>query len=49
MVLVAIVAIHIFLGWAFASGLARKAIQMVAPPIQTDIAAASGTVTRSRP
>jgi protein TonB len=36
-VLLAIIVLHIFLAWAFASGLARKAIQMVAPPIQTDI------------
>jgi protein TonB len=36
-VLLVIVLIHVVLGWAFASGLARKAIQMVAPPIQTDI------------
>jgi len=36
-VLVGIIVLHIFLAWVFASGLARKAIQMVAPPIQTDI------------
>jgi protein TonB len=36
-VLLAIIGIHIFLGWAFASGLARKAIEVIAPPIQTDI------------
>jgi protein TonB len=36
-VLVAIVVLHVFLAWAFATGLARKAIEMVAPPIQTDI------------
>jgi periplasmic protein TonB len=36
-VLLAIIVLHIFLAWAFATGLARKAIQLVAPPIQTDI------------
>jgi protein TonB len=36
-VLFAIILIHVLLGWVFATGLARKAIQMVAPPIQTDI------------
>ena len=36
-VLIVIVLIHVVLGWAFATGLARKSIEMVAPPIQTDI------------
>jgi protein TonB len=36
-VLVGIVVFHILLGWVFASGLARQAIQVIAPPIQTDI------------
>jgi protein TonB len=36
-VLAAIVALHVFILWALASGLARKAIQVLAPPIQTDI------------
>jgi periplasmic protein TonB len=33
----AIVALHVFILWAFATGLARKAIEVLAPPIQTDI------------
>ena len=37
MVLFAIVALHVFIGWALATGLARKAIEVLAPPIQTDI------------
>lgn len=37
MVLFAIIALHIFILWALASGLARKAIEVLAPPIQTDI------------
>jgi protein TonB len=37
LVLLAIIALHLVLGWAFASGLARKVIQVIAPPIQTDI------------
>jgi periplasmic protein TonB len=36
-VLFAIVALHIFLAWVLATGLASRAIQMVAPPIQTQI------------
>jgi protein TonB len=32
-----IVALHVFILWAFATGLARKAIEVLAPPIQTDI------------
>jgi protein TonB len=36
-VLVAIVALHLFILWALATGLARKAIEVLAPPIQTDI------------
>ena len=36
-VLLAIIVLHLFLAWAFATGLAHKAIQMIAPPIQTDI------------
>jgi protein TonB len=36
-VLVGIVVFHVLLGWVFASGLARQAIQVIAPPIQTDI------------
>ncbi len=36
-VFVAIVALHVFILWAFASGLARRAIETIAPPLQTDI------------
>jgi periplasmic protein TonB len=36
-VLVAIVALHVFIGWALATGLARRAIEVIAPPIQTTI------------
>jgi periplasmic protein TonB len=36
-VLIAIVALHVFIGWALATGLARRAIEVIAPPIQTQI------------
>src|SRR6516164_1696888 len=36
-VLALIVGLHVFILWAFATGLARKAIEVLAPPIQTDI------------
>ena len=36
-VLGAIIALHVLILWALATGLARKAIELVAPPIQTDI------------
>jgi periplasmic protein TonB len=36
-VLVAIIALHVFIGWALATGLARRAIEVLAPPIQTQI------------
>lgn len=32
-----IVAFHIALVWALATGLARKVVEVLAPPIQTDI------------
>jgi periplasmic protein TonB len=32
-----IIALHLFVIWALATGLARRAIELVAPPIQTDI------------
>jgi periplasmic protein TonB len=32
-----IVALHLFILWALATGLARRAIEVIAPPIQTDI------------
>ena len=37
LVFATIVALHLFILWAFATGLARKAIEVLAPPIQTDI------------
>jgi periplasmic protein TonB len=37
LVLFAIIALHVFIFWALATGLARKAIEVLAPPIQTDI------------
>jgi len=36
-VLFAIIALHIFIFWALATGLARRAIELVAPPLQTEI------------
>ena len=36
-VFVAIIAVHVLLLWALASGLARRLIETVAPPLQTDI------------
>lgn len=36
-VLALIIALHLFILWALATGLARKAIEVLAPPIQTDI------------
>jgi periplasmic protein TonB len=36
-VLAAIIALHVFIFWALATGLARRAIEVIAPPIQTDI------------
>ena len=36
-VFLAIVALHVFIAWALATGLARRAIELVAPPIQTEI------------
>jgi len=37
MVLFTIVALHAFIAWALATGLARRAIETLAPPIQADI------------
>lgn len=37
MVLFAIIALHVFIFWALATGLARRAIEVLAPPIQTEI------------
>jgi protein TonB len=36
-VLVAIIALHVFILWSLATGLARRAIEVLAPPIQTTI------------
>lgn len=36
-VLVGIIGLHVFVIWALASGLARRAIELVAPPITADI------------
>jgi protein TonB len=36
-VLVVIIGLHLFIAWALATGLARRAIEVLAPPIQTDI------------
>ncbi len=36
-VLFAIIAIHVFIAWVLATGLATRAIQLVAPPIQTSV------------
>ena len=36
-VFVAIIGVHVLLIWALASGLARRLIETVAPPLQTDI------------
>jgi periplasmic protein TonB len=36
-VLLVIVGLHVFIGWALATGLARRAIEVIAPPIQTQI------------
>jgi protein TonB len=36
-VLFVIVALHVFIAWALASGLARRTFELVAPPLQTDV------------
>jgi len=36
-VFLAIIGVHVFILWAFATGLARRVIETVAPPLQTDI------------
>jgi protein TonB len=36
-VLFAIIGLHVFIAWALASGLARRAIELVAPPLQTTV------------
>jgi periplasmic protein TonB len=37
LVLAGIVLLHVFIAWALATGLARRAIELVAPPLQTEI------------
>jgi protein TonB len=37
LVLLAIILLHLFIFWALATGLARRAIEVIAPPIQTVI------------
>ncbi|HUL19348.1 MAG TPA: energy transducer TonB [Steroidobacteraceae bacterium] len=37
MVLIAIILLHLFIFWALATGLAKRAVEMIAPPIQTVI------------
>ena len=36
-VLLVIIGLHVFIAWALATGLARRALEVIAPPIQTDI------------
>jgi protein TonB len=36
-VFVAIVALHVFIVWAIATGLAHRAVDLIAPPIQADV------------
>jgi protein TonB len=36
-VFLTIVGLHAFIAWALATGLARRALEVIAPPIQTDI------------
>jgi len=36
-VLFVIIGLHVFIAWALATGLARRAIELVAPPIQTEV------------
>mgnify|MGYP001560707233 CR=1 FL=1 len=36
-VVVAIIALHLFVAWALATGLARKVVEVLAPPIEADI------------
>jgi protein TonB len=48
-VLFAIIALHIFLAWVLATGLASRAIQMVAPPIKTTIVQQTKTQLKPPP
>jgi periplasmic protein TonB len=36
-VLFAIIALHVFIAWALATGLAKRAMELVAPPLQTAV------------
>ena len=36
-ILGAIVGLHVFIAWALATGLARRAVELVAPPLKTEI------------
>ncbi|HVS76159.1 MAG TPA: TonB family protein [Steroidobacteraceae bacterium] len=48
-VLFAIIALHIFLAWVLATGLASRAIEMVAPPIKTTIVQQTKTQLKPPP
>ena len=48
-VLFAIIALHIFIAWVLATGLATRAIQLVAPPIQTQIVQQNKTQLKPPP
>lgn len=48
-VFAAIIALHIFLIWVLATGLASRAIQMVAPPIKTTIVQQTKTQVKPPP
>jgi len=37
LVVLVIISLHLFIAWALATGLARRALEVLAPPIQTDI------------
>src|SRR6266853_559651 len=48
-VLVAIIGLHVFIAWAIATGLARRALEVIAPPIQTDTVEEVKTETEQPP
>ena len=48
MVLVAIILLHLLIFWALATGLAKRAVEMIAPPIQTVIETRSTRTRRRR-
>lgn len=37
LILFLIIGLHVFIAWAFATGLAHRAIELIAPPIQTEV------------